>query len=179
MCKIKIHEYAEPLSWRRCSSHPACRRQRTRKQEQRVEQQRLTTVSENWFTDLTNVQHGQHDGRDVGEFTCQTQRQHLTNAASPELHTHDTCAGNTDPLNLPQHSAANTASVWFNSLSFIPSSLLVSRCSWGTKMWQLRRWVCSSTTDEVQLWSTCTLLSLLLCIYFLQQWWKKHPGPLL
>lgn len=131
------------------------------------------------LTDLTNVQHGQHDGRDVGEFTCQTQRQHLTNAASPELHTHDTCAGNTDPLNLPQHSAANTASVWFNSLSFIPSSLLVSRCSWGTKMWLLRRWVCSSTTDEVQLWSTCTLLSLLLFIYFLQQWWKKHPGPLL
>ena len=39
------------------------------------------------------LQHGQHDRRDVGQFTCQAQRRDPTDAGGDEVHAHDPRTG--------------------------------------------------------------------------------------
>lgn len=89
-----------------------------------------------------HLRHGQHDGRHVGQFTCQTQREDFRNARGAEIHTHDTCTGNMHTSDLlVNNCSVNTASHLWSVLH----RLRVFRCSWATKMWLLRRWVWDST----------------------------------
>lgn len=89
-----------------------------------------------------HLRHGQHDGRHVGQFTCQTQREDFRNARGAEIHTHDTCTGNMHTSDLlVNNCSVNTASHLWSVLH----RLRVFHCSWATKMWLLRRWVWDST----------------------------------
>lgn len=139
-----LHEYAERYSWQRFSSHPACKHQRTRKEEQRGERVSSEVANNVSFRLLwtLHLRHGQHDGRHVGQFTCQTQREDFRNARGAEIHTHDTCTGNMHTSDLlVNNCSVNTASHLWSVLH----RLRVFHCSWATKMWLLRRWVWDST----------------------------------
>lgn len=85
---------AERFSPRSFSSYPACKHRCTAEQaakQRGARPQHNQTSDLNWSVCL---QYGQQDGQHVGQFTCQTARGDFTDARGAEVHSHDTCTGN-------------------------------------------------------------------------------------